>query len=316
MDKNIFAHSRLWSLWEIMREFDAWGFASSIQKVTQYIWVATRHADLEEIPAGIVAELKDLIEKLEFQTKKMQLKVASSRVPKELRWAVIAYGTPTWGKTKTELQTFWEIIEAEMRDRRFAYIELAKGEILSDLLGDPPSIPARDRKAAAPVWAHIWKSFPLAKDDCREAVYCYALERNTACVFHSMRAAEIGLRALARRMKVTLPKNKRLEWAQWQEILKEMKDKTEAFAKTVKAGPANDDLLEFYNGAIGQFYGFKDEFRNQVMHVRGAYDEFDAARALTRVRDFMEELAERIDQNGRKVKRVVAQTGMTIKQIS
>jgi hypothetical protein len=314
MDRDIIAHAR--SLWEIMREFDAWGFASSVQQVTQYIWLAARRANDEEIDPSIVAELSALIEKLEFQTKKMQLKVATSRVTKELRWSLTAYGAPTWGKIQTELQTFWEIVEAEMRDRRFAHIELVKGEILSDLLGDPPSVPARDRQTAAPVWAYIWKSFPLAKEDCREAVYCYALERNTACVFHSMRAAEIGLRALARRMNVKLPKHKRLEWAQWQEILREMKDKTDVIAKTVKAGPAKDDLLEFYNGAIGQFYGFKDEFRNQVMHVRGAYDEFEAVRALMRVRDFMEKLAEKIDQNGRKVKRTVAPTGMTIKQIS
>jgi hypothetical protein len=103
-------------------------------------------------------------------------------------------------------------------------------------------------------------------------------------------------------MKVKLPRNKRLEWGQWQELLKEMRDKTDCIFRTAKAGPAKDELLEFYNGAIGQFYGFKDEFRNQVMHVRKTYDEFEAARALTCVRDFMDKLAGRIDQNGRRFK--------------
>jgi hypothetical protein len=103
-------------------------------------------------------------------------------------------------------------------------------------------------------------------------------------------------------MKVKLVKNKRLEWAQWQEILREMSTKTDTIAKTMKAGPAKDELLEFYNGAIGQFYGFKDEFRNQVMHVRKTYDEFEAASAVTRVRDFMGKLSRRINEKGAMVK--------------
>jgi hypothetical protein len=81
-----------------------------------------------------------------------------------------------------------------------------------------------------------------------------------------------------------------------------MRDKTDLVLRTAKAGPGKDEVLEFYNGAIGQFYGFKDEFRNQVMHVRQTYDEFEAERALTRVRDFMDKLAGKIDQNGRRVK--------------
>lgn len=63
-----------------------------------------------------------------------------------------------------------------------------------------------------------------------------------------------------------------------------------------------DANVEFYNGAIGQFYGFKDEFRNEVMHVRRTYDRFDSERALVRVRDFMQKLAGRINQKGAIVK--------------
>ena len=158
-------------------------------------------------------------------------------------------------------------------------------------------------KDADPVWEHIWQRFPSAKTDCQEAVYCYVLERNIASIFHSMRVAEIGLRALARRMRVKLPKGKKLEWAEWQMILREMSKKTENIGQSVRAGPYKDEVLEFYNGAIGQFTGFKDEFRNQVMHVRKTYDEFDAERSLTRVRDFMDKLADKIDEKGRRVQR-------------
>jgi len=36
--------------------------------------------------------------------------------------------------------------------------------------------------------------------------------------------------------------------------------------------------------------------------VRKRYDEFQAASTLTRVRDFMDKLAQKIDEKGRRVK--------------
>ena len=91
-------------------------------------------------------------------------------------------------------------------------------------------------------------------------MYCYVLERNTACVFHSMRVAEVGLRAFARRVKVQMPKGKKIEWAQWQEVLREIRKKIDLMGQSAKPGPVKDDLMDFYNGAYGQFMGFKDEF--------------------------------------------------------
>jgi hypothetical protein len=243
-----------------------------------------------------------LVEQLTKETRQLQLNAAHTRAAKELKMALVAYGTPKWGAVRREFQVFWEIIAPELWERRGICIETARAKYLDDLLGGRPGIPEKKRKRPDPVWASIWKQFPSVQTDCEEAVYCYALERDTASVFHSMRVAEIGLRALARRMKVKLPKNKRLEWAQWQEILREMSAKSDLVARNAKAGPAKDALLEFYNGAIGQFYGFKDEFRNEVMHVRRTYDRFDSERALVRVRDFMQKLAGRINQKGAIVK--------------
>jgi hypothetical protein len=284
-----------------MRLFNLHGFACLVHELTKYRWLADRHDEDAEIDKGVVAELRFLIEQLILGTGHLQLRASRRRANKELRLSLIAFGDPTWGKIKQELQVFWEILEPEMRDRWLVFIEVDKGEHLSDLLGDPPD--ASDRKKADPVWAHIWRRFPSTRHDCEEAVYCYVLERNTASIFHAIRVAEIGLRALARRLRVKLPKGKKLEWGEWQAILKEMSKKTEAIGQTARAGPHKDESLEFYNGAIGQFTGFKDEFRNQVMHVRKDYDEFDARKSLTRVRDFMEKLADKIDEKGKRVSR-------------
>jgi hypothetical protein len=284
-----------------MRLFDFHNFAYSVEELTKFKWLADRHDKDAEIDKGIVAELHDLVQRLAAGTKHLQLKASHRRARNELHFALSAYGDPTWGRIKQEFQVFWEILEPEMRDRRLVSIEIERGKHLSDLIGEPSD--ASDRKDADPVWEHIWHRFPSAKTDCKEAVYCYALERNIASIFHSMRVAEIGLRALARRMRVKLPKGKKLEWAEWQMILREMSKKTEHIGQSVKAGPYKDEILEFYNGAISQFTGFKDEFRNQVMHVRKTYDEFDAEKSLNRVRDFMDKLADKIDEKGRRVQR-------------
>jgi hypothetical protein len=192
-----------------------------------------------------------------------------------------------------------ETLEFEMSHRRFVDIEEKKLDFLDGIQIEDGSAKVGPHSEA---WFRIWQKFPSAKEESKEAVYCYALDRNTACVFHSMRMAEIGLRALARRMRVKLPKRKKLEWGEWQQILKEMSTHTDKLGSSLKAGPAKDEILDFYSGAIGQFNGFKDEFRNQVMHVRRSYDEFDAESALTRVRNFMVKLARQIDERGRRVK--------------
>jgi hypothetical protein len=284
-----------------MRLFNFHNFAYSIEELTKFKWLAERHDKDDEIDKGIVGELHDLVQRLAAGTKHLQLKASNRRARQELHFALSAYGNPTWGGVRQELQVFWEILEPEMRDHRLVSIGADKGESLSDLIGDPPD--ASDRKDADPVWAHIWRRFPSAQYECEEAVYCYVLERNTASIFHSMRVAEIGLRALARRMRVKLPKGKKLEWAEWQMLIKEITKKTETIGQSLKAGPHKDEILEFYNGAIGQFTGFKDEFRNQVMHVRKTYDEFDAEKSLNRVRDFMDKLSDKIDEKGRSVQR-------------
>jgi hypothetical protein len=184
-----------------------------------------------------------------------------------------------------QLKVLREAIDGDLNDRWFAVVSKAKGSLVfTDHSND---------------WELVEQRFISAKDDVEEAQFCYALERNTATVFHCMRVAEIGLRSLARRMGVKLPKRGRLEWAEWQTVLREMDKIADAIAITKKAGPAKDAIMEFYRGALGQFYGFKDEYRNHVMHTRGSYDEHRAASVLLQVRDFMTKLAKHIDEKGR-----------------
>lgn len=152
-----------------------------------------------------------------------------------------------------------------------------------------------------PYWETTTKAFPDVRIDCYCATDCYGLGHNTASVFHSMRVAEVGLRALANERRVKLPRNKAVEWGTWQEIIKALDDEIKLIGQTWKAGKRKDAALEFYSGARTDLNGFKDEYRNLVSHVRMQYDEFQALRALTRVHEFMGRLAEKLDHKHHRI---------------
>lgn len=154
-------------------------------------------------------------------------------------------------------------------------------------------------------WKEEWKvalaSFPEIAVDVFCATDCYALDHPVASVFHSMRVAEFGLRALAQERQVQLPKNKLVEWATWNEIIKALDAEAKKIGSSMAAGPAKDAALAFYSGALADLNGFKDEYRNLVMHVRANYDELQALRALRNVHAFMERLAAKIDHTRQRI---------------
>lgn len=150
-------------------------------------------------------------------------------------------------------------------------------------------------------WTIAIAAFPTIERDVFDATDCYATGHSTASVFHSMRIAEHGLRALAKERKITLPKNKPVEWATWQDIIRELDKEIEIIGRK-RAGAAKDAALEFYSGARADLNGFKDEYRNLVMHVRANYDDLQALRALTNVHSFMERIAAKIDHRHHRIR--------------
>jgi hypothetical protein len=185
----------------------------------------------------------------------------------------------------TELVALWDAIEDDIQYERFFHYRRDKTRPLLAMRGE---------------WAPTLSAFKSAEKDIEEGVDCYGLEHNTACVFHMMRIAERGLRALARERQVTLPRNKPLEWGTWQDILNEVEKSVRVLGPTMAAGPAKDVALAFYNGAIAHYHGFKDMYRNDVSHVRREYGEADALRAINQVRDFMNGLSSKIGETTRR----------------
>jgi hypothetical protein len=172
-----------------------------------------------------------------------------------------------------------EFIHDALEERHFAYIEPSKAKFFEqdELFGNGVAL-----------------SFPSTAADIKDAGNCLASGLDTAAVFHLMRIAERGLRILARDRRVKIKKTK-LDYAEWQTVIDGITKKIEEMAKA-RRGPKKSEALEFYRGALGEFYAFKDAWRNHVMHSRERYDENQALSAFQHVSEFMKRLSTRLSE--------------------
>jgi hypothetical protein len=181
-----------------------------------------------------------------------------------------------------ETRALRESIEGELRQQYFYRYPSNKIHVVREVESD---------------WKAVIDRFPLSKVEVISAADCYAIGHGTACVFHLMRIAEYGLRALARERRIKLGK-RRLEWAEWRQIIDGIKRTVDPLVNK-SPGPARDAALEFYRGAIASFEGFKDAYRNNVMHSRKSYSDIEALMLMRHVHTFMDRLASKIDENGK-----------------
>jgi hypothetical protein len=138
----------------------------------------------------------------------------------------------------------------------------------------------------------VTNKFPSASWDLAEASKCLVTSRNTACVFHLMRALELGLGALGKPFAVSL------DHTNWGTAL----DQIEKAIRAMPANPAWKGLPdfkaqhEFYSQVASHFGILKDAWRNYTAHARGRYDEEEAWDILRNVRGFMQKLATRLHE--------------------
>jgi hypothetical protein len=133
-------------------------------------------------------------------------------------------------------------------------------------------------------------SFPSTVYDVAEAGKCYALYRSTACVFHLMRALEIGLRVFA--VRFNIPSDRQ----NWHNIIEGIEKAVRGMDKD-PARPADwKDQQEFFSGAATHFMFVKDAWRNFVAHGRDKSTEEEAEVVFNSVRGFMQKLAPRLHE--------------------
>jgi len=177
---------------------------------------------------------------------------------------------------------FLDNLEVELRTHLFLFVPSARKDMFT--------------KPEEWFWGEVKERVRDTEVDIEEACRCHALGRSTATVTHLMRVAEIGLRGLARKAGVKVTKKGRnvpLAWAEWQDLIAEIRAKKITGLQTPR-GPKRSDEIDFYLGALGEFEAFKDVYRHHVMHARKSYKDTDAEHVMLYVRGFIRRLAPRI----------------------
>jgi hypothetical protein len=184
----------------------------------------------------------------------------------------------TYEIVANEAKYLREAIEAVLSLRRFVFIPPARANTLDNLEKD---------------WADALAGFPEAQQDIRDAVECYTLDKNTACIFHLMRVAEYGLRRLAEQLQVVTTDRgepQPLEFADWNKIIAAIRN-TITGVRKLPSGPEKQAQLQSWSETADHCEYMKDIWRNTVSHTRMSYKESDALSACERVREFMSFLA-------------------------
>ena len=182
-----------------------------------------------------------------------------------------------------EIEGIEESLEKELLKRQFVYIPASKSKFCEQdaLFGEEVK-----QACATEINAEI-----------KDAGNCLAGDLNTAAIFHLMRVAEFGMRALARQLRIKVKKNT-IDSAGWTEIINHIEGATEArwkkLPKAKKARKRATDFLKFCEVATDELNVFKEIWRNNVMHASGNYKEPEALYVFKRVEDFMQRLAKRV----------------------
>src|SRR4029077_6176572 len=96
--------------------------------------------------------------------------------------------------------------------------------------------------------------FPAADQELQEAGKCFALDRHSATVYHSMRALEVGLLAIARRLGVDLGNKP------WGKLISNIEEKIRGAWADYRGGydEEKQSFLELCSEAATHFRFLKD----------------------------------------------------------
>jgi hypothetical protein len=183
-----------------------------------------------------------------------------------------AIGSPP--QTPREMAIYIESLEAELRSKLFFFIPNERAKHYARGLDE-----------------NLQMRFPTAVAEIKRAGNCFALSEYTATVFHSMRAAEIALKAMGTDLQISLDP----EVAQWKNVLDQIDAKVRGFGDLPKS-QARDQKMQFYGAAAAQFRYFKDAWRNYVSHARATYDEGQALTVMNHSEELITTISSKLSE--------------------
>lgn len=131
-------------------------------------------------------------------------------------------------------------------------------------------------------WDRVADAFPLAVDDIEEASKCLALGRDTACVYHLSGVVQLGLEALASKLKIKL--NPHADT--WNKLLVDIDNALKARQAALPRSKWKR-VEAFYAEIVSDIKVMKIAWRNPTMHFRRTYTHEQAVKVYNYVREFM-----------------------------
>lgn len=239
---------------------------------TLHLWIEHAERHQQKNPKGTLAEddtcLPSYQERLPLMIslcRQAGLKT-SARQLERLRDAVLSSNC-RYKALRDMLDTAHSVIRDELESNIFLYLPSERTEYYTEknLFGE-----------------QVAEKFPSAIRDIEHAGKCLALGEATACVFHLMRVMEVGLKALARALRIPYAPS-------WESYLTQIKTKVGEKHKTKGIKWKRDE--PFFKEVLGDLLTVKIAWRNPTMHIVRSYDTEEAEEIFRAVRGFVKRLA-------------------------
>jgi len=150
-------------------------------------------------------------------------------------------------------------------------------------------------KQITPIFGNeVAQKFPSLAYEIEEAGKCLALDRSTASAFHSIRALEGAIRALAR--SLAIPDPVKAADRSWFKSLHAISNEMSQRWPTAAERMSGDG--RFFEEAHAALAAMQNPYRNATMHLDQKYTEEEAKDILNLVKAFMRKLTSRLDEDG------------------
>jgi hypothetical protein len=224
-----------------------------------------------EADEKIIKQFSEIIETIEYDTDDVGLKHTREIVDHHKK--ILVRGGMTYDDVRAACHEIHRIYQSEIRGRLFVHVKADhEATFEKDQLFGPK----------------VDEAFSSSGPEIRDAGNCLALEQDTACVMHLMRALETPLASLAKVFGVPSDRDS------WNKILEQIQ------CRVNDMGPSHGadwkKQKEWYSEACAYFMHFKNAWRNHAMHNRSRYNESEARRILEHTRSFMQYLSDRLHE--------------------